>query len=162
MKQEFEHLKAVLELYAIEVKEKYKDNLSSENALASGDLINSVNYILDFKDNTFQVSLSLLEYWKYVEYGRRPGKFPPPSAIRKWIEVKPVVPRPLKNGKLPTLNQLTYLISRSIAEKGIRPKNILEKTLEEINKEYEDKISEALSLDLSNSLDEVFALLVRR
>ena len=162
MKQEFEHLKAVLELYAIEVKEKYKDNLSSENALASGDLINSVNYILDFKDNTFEVSLSLLEYWKYVEYGRRPGKFPPPSAIRKWIEVKPVVPRPLKNGKLPTLNQLTYLISRSIAEKGIRPKNILEKTLEEINKEYEDKISEALSLDLSNSLDEVFALLVRR
>lgn len=162
MKQEFENLVRVLQEYGNEVQELYKQKLANYDAIATSELINSVQYIYEQNGNSYSVSLSLKEYWKYVEYGRRPGKFPPPSAIRKWIEVKPVIPRPLKNGKLPTLNQLTYLISRSIAEKGIRPKNILEKTLEEINKEYEDKISEALSLDLSNSLDEVFALIIRR
>ena len=160
---QFEHLKAVLERYAIDVKDKYQQNLASDNATASGVLINSVKYILDFRENMFEVSLSLADYWKYVEYGRKAGgKFPPPSAIRKWIEVKPILPRPMKNGNLPTLNQLTYLISRSIAEKGIRPRGILEKSLEEINREYEEKISEALTQDLSDEMDEVFALLITR
>ena len=160
---QFEHLKAVLERYAIDVKDKYQQNLASDNATASGVLINSVKYILDFRENMFEVSLSLAEYWKYVEYGRKAGgKFPPPSAIRKWIEVKPILPRPMKNGNLPTLNQLTYLISRSIAEKGIRPRGILEKSLEEINREYEEKISEALTQDLTDAMDEVFALLITR
>jgi hypothetical protein len=160
---QFEHLKAVLERYAIDVKDKYQQNLASDNATASGVLINSVKYILDFRENIFEVSLSLADYWKYVEYGRKAGgKFPPPSAIRKWIEVKPILPRPMKNGNLPTLNQLTYLISRSIAEKGIRPRGILEKSLEEINREYEEKISEALTQDLSDEMDEVFALLITR
>lgn len=160
---QFEHLKAVLERYAIDVKDKYQQNLASDNATASGVLINSVKYILDFRENMFEVSLSLADYWKYVEYGRKAGgKFPPPSAIRKWIEVKPILPRPMKNGNLPTLNQLTYLISRKIAEKGIRPRGILEKSLEEINREYEEKISEALTQDLSDEMDEVFALLITR
>lgn len=159
---EFENLIKVLNEYGNDVAELYKRNLLEDNAKASGDLINSVKYIYEQRGNSYAVSLSLNDYWKYVEYGRKPGKWPPPSAIRKWIEIKPVLPRPMKNGKLPTLNQLTYLISRKIGEEGIRPRNILEKTLEDINREYEDKISEALTLDLSNSLDEVFALIVRR
>ena len=159
---EFENLIKVLNEYGNDVAELYKRNLLEDNAKASGDLINSVKYIYEQRGNSYAVSLSLNDYWKYVEYGRKPGKCPPPSAIRKWIEIKPVLPRPMKNGKLPTLNQLTYLISRKIGEEGIRPRNILEKTLEDINREYEDKISEALTLDLSNSLDEVFALIVRR
>lgn len=159
---EFENLIKVLNEYGNDVAELYKRNLLEDDAKASGNLINSVKYIYEQRGNSYAVSLSLNDYWKYVEYGRKPGKWPPPSAIRKWIEIKPVLPRPMKNGKLPTLNQLTYLISRKIGEEGIRPRNILEKTLEDINREYEDKISEALTLDLSNSLDEVFALIVRR
>ena len=163
MKEEFENLVRVLQEYGNEVQELYKQKLANDDATASGELINSVKYIYEQNGNSYSVSLSLKEYWKYVEYGRKAGgKFPPPQAIRKWIEVKPILPRPLKNGKLPTLNQLTFLISRKIAEQGIRPRNILEKTLEEINKEYDNKISEALAIDLSNSLNEVFALIVRR
>lgn len=163
MKEEFENLIRVLQEYGNAVQELYKQNLTNENAKASGELINSVKYIYEHNGNSYSISLSLAEYWKYVEYGRRAGaKFPPPTAIKKWIEVKPILPRPMKNGKLPTINQLTYLISRKIARDGIKPRNILKNTLEEINREYDEKISEALTLDLANSLDEVFALLVRR
>lgn len=159
---EFNNLERVLQEYGKELQELYKSKLSSFDAVASGELINSVKYIYVRNKTTFEISLSVLEYWKYVEYGRRPGgKFPPPSAIRKWIEIKPVLPRPMKNGKLPTLNQLTYLISRSIAEKGIRPKNILERSVEEINREYDEKISEALTLDLENAMDNMFAIITQ-
>ena len=160
---EFKNLQKVLNEYANEVKEMYQYRLNEGNSIASGELINSVRYILQRNDKAFEVSLSLLEYWKYVEYGRRAGaKFPPFPAIRKWIEIKPILPRPMSNGKLPTLNQLTYLISRKIAIDGIAPKNYLKKTLEEVNKEYDDKISEALTLDLMDVMDDAFALIVKR
>lgn len=159
---EFEHLSKVLQDYAKDVQDHYKSELTADNAKASGELINSVKYILQRNNNTFQVSLSLLDYWKYVEYGRRPGKFPPLHKIREWIEIKPIIPRPMSNGKLPTLNQLTYLISRKIATEGIAPRNILQKTLEQINNEYDNKISEALTKDLINVMDDVFALIIRR
>ena len=107
------------------------------------------------------MSLSLVDYWKYVENGRRAGKFPPPDKIKRWIEIKPVLPRPF-NGKLPTIDQLTYLICRKIKLDGIKPRPLLKETLEEINKEYEDKISEALTQDLENELDSIFALIITR
>lgn len=158
----YENLERVLQEYGNEVQELYKLKLHLADAKASGELINSVKYIYEHKGNAYEVSLSLLEYWKNVEYGRRAGaKFPPPQAIRRWIEVKPIVPRPY-NGKLPTINQLTYLISRKIARDGIAPKNVLEKTLETVNREYEEKISEALTLDLADAMEEVFALIVKR
>lgn len=162
MKQEFENLQRVLNEYGQEVQELYKSELTADNAKATSNLINSVKYIYEHKGNVYAVALSLLEYWKYVEYGRKPGKFPPPQAIRKWVEVKPVLPRPLSNGKLPTTEQLTFLIGRKIATEGIAPRYILKKTLEQINKEYEDKISEALTEDLITTVNEVFALLVKR
>lgn len=158
---EFKHLKETLERYAIDVKELYKSKLTEDDARASGELINSVNYILNFNTKSFEVSLSLVDYWKYVENGRRAGKFPPPDKIKRWIEIKPVLPRPY-NGKLPTIDQLTYLICRKIKLDGIQPRPLLKETLEEINKEYEDKISEALTQDLENELDSIFALIITR
>lgn len=158
---EFKHLKETLERYAIDVKELYKSKLTEDDARASGELINSVNYILNFNTKSFEVSLSLVDYWKYVENGRRAGKFPPPDKIKRWIEIKPVLPRPY-NSKLPTIDQLTYLICRKIKLDGIQPRPLLKETLEEINKEYEDKISEALTQDLENELDSIFALIITR
>lgn len=158
---EFKHLKETLEQYANDVKNLYQDNLVKDDATASGELLNSVKYILNFNAKTFEVSLSLLDYWKYVENGRRAGKFPPPDKIKRWIEIKPVLPRPY-NGKLPTIDQLTYLICRKIKLEGIKPRPLLKSTLNEINKEYENKISEALTQDLENDLDSIFALITTR
>lgn len=158
---EFKNLIKCLQDYGKEVETLYKDNLLKDDAKASGELINSVRYILEYQNNSYTVSLNLAHYWKYVEYGRRPGKFPPFEAIKKWIEIKPIIPRAY-NGKLPTINQLTYLIQRKIGLEGIQPRYILKNTLADINRDYEDKISEALTLDLAHAMDEVFVLLTTR
>lgn len=156
---DFENLIRVLDEYARDLKELYQYNLNYDNAVASGELINSVRYLFQHNGSRYEVSLQLSDYWKYVEYGRRSGKFPPVDKILNWIRVKPVLPRPY-NGKLPTEQQLAFLISRKIAREGTKARNILELTLEELNEEYDDKISEALTLDLSDIADDMLRTII--
>lgn len=113
--------------------EEYKNSLKNENKIASKQLYDGVRGKIKVDGKWIEVILSLPPQWKYVEYGRRPGKYPPPNAIREWIKVKPVLPRPFNNGKLPTENQLVYLISRKIATKGIPASNILSNTIDNFN-----------------------------
>ena len=66
----------------------------------------------------YDVTFDLPSYWKYIEHGTRPH-LPPWKAIREWVDIKPVVPRyQMKNGKLPSPNQLTYFIRKKIATVG--------------------------------------------
>lgn len=106
---------------ASEFAQAYKQSLVADNKVASGSLTKNIKSRVKYDGKWLEIILSLEDYWKYVEYGRKPGKFPPIDKIRNWILIKPILPRPLSNGKLPTTNQLAYLISRKIATKGIKP-----------------------------------------
>ena len=97
-----------------------------------GELYN-FKWTTEWKDNLFEVNFDLPLYFHFAEYGRRPGKFPPPDAILKWVQFKRLVPRPGRDGKIPSTNQLVYLISRKIALKGTEGKHLFEKTLDDPN-----------------------------
>lgn len=153
----FNNLKSVLLDFAIATQNKYKDNLLLSDRLATGELIKSVQYKTTFNDREFIISLDLENYWKWVEDDTRPH-FPPVNAILSWIRAKPVLPYPDKRGKLPTPNQLAYLIGRKISIEGTKGTHDLEKTLKTLNAEYEVLIAEALEKDLSNSIDNIFIM----
>lgn len=105
-----------------------RNRLSNNNTDASGKLSKSIKGIVKQSGKWVTISIQMEDYWRYVEDGTKPH-FPPIDAIKKWISVKPVLPRPLKNGKLPTTNQLAYLIGRKIAKKGTLPQPFLKPTL---------------------------------
>lgn len=105
-----------------------RNRLSNNNTDASGKLSKSIKGIVKQSGKWVTISIQMEEYWRYIENGTKPH-FPPIDAIKKWISVKPVLPRPLKNGKLPTTNQLAYLIGRKIAKKGTLPQPFLKPTL---------------------------------
>lgn len=154
---EFPNLTRVLNEYGQGLVENYKAALGAESINASGELANSVKYIIDDKvKGRFEVKLELLEYWKYVEYGRKAGKMPPISAIKQWIEVKPIIPRPMKNGKLPTTNQLAYLISRKIGLEGTKGRGVLGERIENANLVFWEDIEDAILKDLGIQLDIIF------
>ena len=88
------------------------------------------NWVAEYNGNLFELHFNLPDYWQYAENGRRPGKFPPPDAILKWIQVKRLLPRPGRDGKLPSTNQLVYLISRKIALQGTTGKHLLQQTID--------------------------------
>lgn len=108
-----------------------RDDLAHQNINASSKLSKSLKSVVKQKGKWIEISISLEDYWKYIEYGTRPH-FPPIQAIRKWIDVKPVLPRPMK-GKLPTPDQLAFLIARKISKVGTRPKPFLNKTISDFN-----------------------------
>lgn len=153
----FDNLTKVLNDFGKFLVEEYKDNLILNDKNASDELYNSVKYIVDTgTKGRIELNLSLAHYWKYIEQGRKPGKFPPISAIERWIEIKPVIPRPMKNGKLPTTQQLTYLISRKIAIEGIEPQHLLQQSVNSVMDSMMEFITEAITKDLENNMELIF------
>lgn len=149
----FSNLEAVLLEYGKEVRNLYQLNLVHSDRIASGELLNSCEFELQVNGSSYSVVLEMAEYWKYVENGRNAGKFPPTNKILEWIMVKPVIPRPDKNGKLPTPKQLAYLIGRKIANEGYEGSNDLKRASDSIYKKYQSKIVAALSKDLGGYLE---------
>lgn len=152
----WENLTTVLEEYAVELRNLYQDNLIAEDKIATGELLNNVDYVIEKDDRCIEVSLKLEDYYKYIEYGRQPGKFPPPDKIKEWIMVKPILPTPYR-GKLPTPDQLAYLIGRKIALEGIEPTPVLERSIQSVNTKFEERIMDAIDKDVNNMIDVIFS-----
>ena len=115
---------ATLDEYAERAKELYKRKLTDKGINASYKLL-------------------------YVENGRGPGKFPPIDKILEWIRVKPVIPYTDSRGRLPTEEQLAFLIARKIAEQGTEGRNVLFETVDELNRYYLPLLQKALDDDFA-------------
>ena len=155
---EFTNVVQFLNDFGKELADKYQRNLVNDDAVESGKLLNSIKYIFNKNNKSFEISMEMAEYWKYVESGRKSGKFPPISAIREWVKVKPVIPRPY-NGKLPTENQIAFLIARGISKKGIRPRPIFNDSLDDVMSDFENGLEDAFTKDVENEMDKITVLL---
>ena len=152
---EFPKVAEVLERYGKEFIELYKLNLVQSGRPASGKLAESLSYHVNLGTNVYAVDISLLEYWKYIENGTRPH-FPPVSAIRDWIRVKPVIPRPFENGKLPSESQLAFLIARKISRVGTEGINDFQRANDEVFARMEMSLAEAVTEDLQRQVSVIF------
>lgn len=157
---EFTHLEKVLQEYGERVKTTYQGKLDSEGVNATGSLKNSISVIVEKDETTIEVSLNLNHYWKWIEGGRPPtqnnGNGELRRAILDWIRVKPVLPTPF-NGKLPTEEQLAYLISRKIHTLGYEGKGLLKESQDE-NEEFLMNVELALLEDVGKDIEEVLVL----
>ena len=102
---------------AKQIIELYRLQLDKDGINASGNLSNNIKSIVELNDTRLIISLELEDYWKFVEYGRGPGKMPPIDVIEQWIKIKPVIPEPI-NGRVPDARQLAFLIARKIGREG--------------------------------------------
>ena len=148
-------LTEVLNEFADAFIQNARNNLEANQSNASYNLYNSFEKVIEVGEDYFKVSISLADYWQFLENGRGPGKFPPVDKIKEWIEVKPVNPTPLSNGKTPSVEQLSFLISRKIANEGTEGKPFFEPAKEQTIREFEDKINQAIDEDVSNFILEL-------
>ena len=118
---------------------------------SSGNLLNSLTSKINFDSNRFEIRIEGADYGKYLEEGTKPH-FPPVDAILQWIRIKPILPRPFASGKLPTENQLAYLIGRKISKVGTEGTHLFEKTVEENN--YIERVALAVAQELTKEFDE--------
>lgn len=146
---------STLDNYAKDAEELYKRKLTEKNINASNALLNSVETTVKRGDDTFTVTIRLEDYWYYVENGRKPGRFPPIGKILEWIRIKPVIPCADSRGRLPTEEQLAFLIARKIAEQGTEGRHILAETVEELNNHYLPLLQKALDDDFNRFAYEI-------
>lgn len=114
-----------------ELGEEYVKELTRQllrlDKKASGELIDSLDYKVRETVNGLLLEIIAADYLKYVDKGRKPGKMPPLYLLMKWVRVKPIS---LKKGQ--TKQGVAFAIGKSIAKKGIKPTNVINKTTESI------------------------------
>lgn len=142
----FANVEEVLGRLAEDLRENYKSALLQSDRVASRKLYQSVRTQVVFGLNSWDVQMSLEDYWKCVENDTLPH-WPPRNKILRWILIKPVIPRPDARGKIPTPQQLSYLISRKIARFGTEGSHDLERTVEGMLPQYMEELSQALQKD---------------
>ena len=159
-----DNLRAVLEEYGKAVAEQYKANLKRDGRPASHKLENSIETFVEVDGQDFVVRMRLEEYWKYIEYGTKgwltgntQRKFPPVSALLNWIQVKPVIPRPDANGRIPTPQQLAFLIGRKIRDFGTQGRADLTEAKMEVTEQWRERIEAALQHDMYDYIRKVLA-----
>lgn len=119
--------------------------------VASGSLVNSINYRLQETANGIQVQLLANDYLQWVDKGRRPGTYPPIQAIQRWVQIKGIP------------KEAAWAIRTNIYKYGIKPTNVIQKTKKIIetsrnaNRLYEqrmvDNIVKILEKNWKNSPD---------
>ena len=152
---DFKHTMKALNDFGKFIITTYKSQLEAEQ-MNNGELYRTISYSVSTGNSGWVISVSLADYWKYVEYGRRPGKMPPVSAIENWINVKQIIPHSmtLKSGKtvIPTIPQLSFLIARSIGRRGIAPKPLFKNSFEAAKQQFMQVIKDAITQDIKESL----------
>lgn len=160
----FPNLMRVMEQMGQDFVTAYRRNLENSDRKATGNLLSSLQPRIVINNLDIELWLDLEGYAKFIDEGTKThhrvnkyGVFNDISYkssgnlkdnIRKWIEVKGIQPRPDRNGKLPTTEQLAFLITRKIATEGIEGSEDITKAMEEVFGKYTDLIQQAVEQDL--------------
>ena len=153
---DFKHTMKALNDFGNFIITNYKSQLEAEQ-MTNGELYKKISYSVSTVSSGWVISVSLADYWKYIENGRRAGaKMPPLEVIEKWIDVKEIKSHSmtLKSGKtvIPTIPQLSFLIARSIGRRGIAPKPLFKNSFEAAKQQFIQVIKDAITQDIKENL----------
>jgi hypothetical protein len=111
--------------------------------VASGSLVNSINYRLQETANGVNLVLLANDYITWVDRGRKPGTYPPIQAIQRWVAIKGIP------------KEAAWAIRRNIFKFGIKPTRVIAKTRFEIetNRKYAQKYERAIVDTLTKNIE---------
>lgn len=163
----FPNTERVLRDFAEAVKEQYRENLTNNDHIATGNLSKNIECLVKYDNAIYSVSLRLQDYWLSIEKGRPPTKNNGDGALRRgileWLTVKNILPRPDGHiEKLPIpqqLSRLSYAISKSIHEYGTKTyretqngSEDLKQATEDVYARFEQDIHKAILKDVDYEL----------
>lgn len=127
-------LKEALEVFGRNYVAELSNQLRKQGSKASGELLQSLDsrVIQTAMGTIYTIELKASDYLKYVDKGRRPtakgAKKGSPSLVEqitKWVRFKGISPKAV------------YPITKKIHKFGIKPTNVIEKTLNIMNRQKE-------------------------
>jgi len=143
-------LKEAINRLGIDVVADLVKQLLNADKKATSNLINSLRYEVLETIDAVMLKIIALDYFKYVDKGRRPGAKPPPvAAIIPWVQA-----RGITIGKN-TTQQTAFIIARSIGIKGIQPLNMRQNVINNIINTRTQILQKAYADDIKNHYDEI-------
>jgi len=120
----------------------------------TGNLYNSINVV--YVKDQGEIVVSMLDYWQFVNDGRRPGKYVPIKSLMKWIRTKGFN-KNKKTGKFQKFNikGTAFAISKTIQKFGIAPTYFYDKAFEMFEREFESEAIRALGIDVETFFEKV-------
>ena len=133
------------------VKESRK-NLTRKKKNVTNSLYESLDYDVKAMPNSFEFDFLMNEYGEWVDKGRKAGKNPPFSPLRKWVQDRRIQFRSNK-GKFQTYDQTAWAIVKSIGKKGIPASNFYSRPFNLGYAKLPNEIVEAYALDVEDFLE---------
>lgn len=148
------HLEEVLNEFADQVIQKARENLDANGTNASNTLYDTMEKIVEVGDDYYKVSLSLADYWRYVEEGTgpqhlpdaRPQFWPKIEPLKEWVQIKPGVPKD---------SAFAYAVRGKIHASGTTAQPFLEPAKDEVLNRFEELINQAIEADVADYIEEL-------
>lgn len=152
-------LKAAMEKYGEALVIEIIRELKDAGKEATGRLAKSIDYELIETLDKISVGIKALDYFEFVDSGRRKGaKAPPADAIVKWMKVKGIKGRDKKTGRFQTQKQTAFIIARGISKNGIKPTFVVKKSLRKLKSLQEKLLTDAAVEDMTKMIQGVFLI----
>ena len=134
--------------------------LKDGNSEASGKLDSSIQFRPTRSSRAIGIDVSMEDYAKFVDEGRKAGRRPPTAPIEKWLTYQNVKSK-LSLGELTDSARkgIAYQIAAKIGREGTKGNhfltNVVKSTL--VTRDLPLMIENSISDDIEAMLDEVFA-----
>ena len=170
---EFENIEESLNKYAKYVVQQAKSNLTKDKK-GSGDLYNSVKYVLDTESDAFLLAFLMEKYGAYVDEGvkganpslikggvqkaplskfKYTNKMPPMQILADWAKSKNIRFRNAKGQYAKGSNRsMGFALQKSIYAQGLRGNNFFTKPFEAGLQRLPTDMLKAFSLDIENAI----------
>lgn len=118
----------------------------------TGSLYNSIR--VSFDPATNRMKTNMLNYWRYVNDGRQPGKYVPLKPLIAWMKAKGMNRDTKGRFKKFNIKGVAFAISKSIQKFGIQPTNFYDDSFDVFVKAFDDPKGPAaqLGIDLQQFL----------
>ena len=147
-----ENTKKALDKFGKYLVKESRKNLTRKKKNVTNSLYESLDYDIKAMPNSFEFDFLMNEYGEWVDKGRKAGKNPPFSPLRKWVEDRRIQFRSNK-GKFQTYDQTAWAIVKSIGKKGIPASNFYSRPFQLGYAKLPNEIVEAYALDVEDFLE---------
>jgi len=129
-----------------------RKNLTRKKKNVTNSLYESLDYKVKAMPNSFEFDFIMNEYGEWVDKGRKAGKKPPFSPIRKWVEDRRIQFRD-NSGKFQTYDQTAWAVVGGIGRNGIEASNFYSRPFKLGYDRLPNEIVEAYALDIEDFLE---------
>lgn len=147
-----DNTKKALENFGKYLVKESRKNLTRKKKNVTSSLYDSLDYQVKAMPNSFEFDFLMEEYGEWVDKGRKAGKNPPFSPLRKWVQDRRIQFRD-NRGRFQTYDQTAWAVVKSIGKKGIEPSNFYSRPFNLGFQKLPNEVAEAYALDVEEFLE---------